>query len=230
MPTQTIIGKAGQRVGSLGVALLVAGMLTATAAGARAQHAEPAPADPHAAPAGQHAPAAAGVPAGDHGEPHGESLWVTLARVANFAILAGVIYWFAREPVATHLATRRAQIRKDLVDAAAMRTTATARLADIEAKLAALPAELDQLRSRGAEELDAERARIRAAAEVERDRLVDQARREITSQTRNALSELRAHAATLAVDVAESRLKATLTPLEQSALVDSYAARMRNVQ
>lgn len=178
------------------------------------------------------------APAGDHGQDaghgaegeHGESILVTLARLANFGILVGVIYWLARKPLADHLAARGAQIRKDLVDAAQTRTTATARLADIEAKLAALPSELENLRRRGTEELEAERARMRAAAEAERDRLVEQARREIAAQTRTARNQLRAHAASLAVDVAEARLRETLTPAEQAALVDQYAAQMRNVQ
>lgn len=186
---------------------------------------------PHAADA-SHDTAGAGhaTGGGEHGESHGESLWVTLARLGNFAILAGVIYWFARQPLAEHLASRRAQIRKDLVGAAEMKTAAAARLADIETKLAALPEELDQLRRRGAEELEAERTRIRAAAESERDRLVSQARREIAMQARNARGVLRAHAATLAVDVAASTLRDTLTPAEQDALVTRYAGQLRNVQ
>jgi F-type H+-transporting ATPase subunit b len=206
-------------------------------------HDTPAPADTHTpppadhaaadhapAPAGDHGAAASHDAAAGHGEPHGESLWVTLARFANFAILVGVIYWLARKPLADHLAARGAQIRKDLVDAAELRTTATARLKDIEAKLAALPGELDQLRKRGAEELESERIRMREAATAERDRLVEQTRREITSQSRAARGQLRAYAATLAVDVAESRLRATLTAAEQASLVDEYAAQMRNVQ
>lgn len=236
-----------------GVALAAALALTADA---QAQHAEPAqapppaaaqtapppstvPQDAHdaAAPAAGHGAAdqhttpadAHGAEAG-HGETHGESLWVTLARVLNFAILAGVLYWLGRAPLAAHLAARRAQIRKDLVDAAEMKQTATARLAEIESKLAALPGELAALRTRSAEELEAERTRMRAAAEAERDRLIEQARREIAAQTRTARAQLRAHAASLAVDVAEARLKSTLTPIEQAALVDDYAAQMRNVQ
>lgn len=199
----------------------------------------PAAADAHAPASGGHAPAQGGhAPAGDHGQAaghgaegeHGESILVTLARLANFGILVGLIYWLARKPLADHLASRGAQIRKDLVDAAQTRTTATARLADIEAKLAALPSELENLRRRGAEELEAERARMRASAEAERDRLVEQARREIAAQTRAARTQLRAHAASLAVDVAEACLRETLTPAEQAALVDQYAAQMRNVQ
>lgn len=190
------------------------------------------PAGEHAAPAGAHAATSqhGEAAAGGHGEAHGESLSVTLARIANFAILAGILFWLGRKPIAEHLATRGAQIRKDLVDAAETRTTATARLADIESKLAALPGELAQMRARSAEELEAERTRIRTTAEAERDRLVEQARREIASQTRTARAELRAHAAALAVDVAEARLRSTLTPAEQSTLVDQYVGQIRNVQ
>lgn len=178
----------------------------------------------HATPDGDHGAA------GAHGESHGESVWVTLARLANFAILAGVLYALGRKPLAAHLAARRAQVRKDLVEAAELKQMATARLAEIEAKLAGLPAELEALRTRGAEELEAERVRVRAAAEVERDRLIEQARKEIETQTRAARAQLRAHAATLAVEVAEARLKSTLTAAEQAALVDNYAAQMRSVQ
>ena len=190
-----------------------------------------APAAGHGAPTGaQGAASQHGAAGGEHGESHGESIWVTLARIGNFVILAGILYWFGRKPVAEHLASRGTQIRKDLVDAAETRATATARLAEIESKLAALPGELEQMRARSAEELEAERTRIRTTAEAERDRLVEQARREIASQTRNARAELRAHAAALAVDVAEARLRSTLTAAEQSTLVDRYTGQIRNVQ
>lgn len=184
-------------------------------------------ADAHAA--DTHAADGHGADAG-HGEAHGESIWVTLSRLANFAILAGVIYLIARKPLASHLESRGTRIRKDLVEAAAMKQTAAERLTEIETRLAALPGELEQMRTRSAEELDAERTRMRAAAEVERDRLVEQARREIATQTRTARAQLSAHAAALAVDVAEARLRATLTPVEQAALVDQYASQMRTIQ
>lgn len=250
MPIKTM-GKLEQaKTGPLVVVAVLAGVLVVGAAGGHAQPAEPAspPAtaatepttaaapeakDDHAAPTGDYAADGAAQHAkasGEHGESHGESIWVTLARIANFAILVGILYWFGRKPIADHLAARGAQIRKDLVDAAEMRSTATARLAEIESKLAALPSELEQMRARSAEELEAERTRIRAAAETERDRLVEQTRREIASQTRNARAQLRAHAAALAVDVADARLRSTLTPAEQSALLDQYGSQMRNVQ
>ncbi len=237
----------------IGATLTVAGLLAAVAPAVQAVQAQPGPAPgvhgharagvsargAHAAPAraqghgvAPHGGAEGGTLAAEagHDQAHGESRWATLARVANFAILAAVLYWFGRGPLVAHLAARRDQIRKDLVDAAEMRQTATARLAEIEHKLQALPGELEQLQLRGAQELEAERTRIRDAAMVERDRLVDQARREIASQTRGATAQLRALAADLAIGVAEARLRDTLTPAEQSTLVDRYASQMGQVQ
>lgn len=249
MPTMTMMGKQGQGLVWAGGVVFATAALVLASPVVRAQHADapkseatsPAATDAHAAPAAGHDAAAAQdthAPTGDHGAAashgaegdHGESPLVTLARFANFAILVGAIYWLARKPLANHLASRGAQIRKDLVDAAQTRADAAERLALIEAKLAALPSELEQLRVRGVAELEAERARIRAVAEAERDRLVAQARREIAAQTRHAREQLRADAASLTVDVAADRLRATLTPAEQAALVDDYAVRMRNVQ
>lgn len=256
MPTMTMMSRQERgRTTRLVMLVLVAGVLVVATPVARARQADtasapkaqaPATADTHtppatdhpATPAPDHGAASGGHDAaashaaapGEHGESHEESVWVTLARVANFAILAGVIYWFARKPLAAHLAERGAQIRKDLVDAAETRRTAAARLHEIETKLAALPQELEHLRRRGTEELEAERTRVRTAAEAERDRLVAQARREIAAQTRAVRARLRERAAALAVEVAEDRLRGTLTPSEQTALVDAYATQMRNVQ
>lgn len=216
----------------VGAVMILAGALALATPSLLAQQPEHAPAaadpaapDAHATDASHGADAAHGADA-----EHGESVLVTLARFANFAILVGVIYWLARKPLAAHLDSRGTQIRKDLVDAAQTKKDAAERLALIESRLASLPQELEQLRVRGVAELEAERTRIRGVAEAERDRLVAQARREIAAQTRHAREQLRADAAALTVDIAADRLRATLTPAEQSALVEDYARRMGNVQ
>ena len=74
----------------------------------------------------------------------------------------------------------------------------------MEAKLKALPRELDELKARGQAEIAAEEARIRELAEAERVRLVEQASREIDQQVRMAQRALVEHAADLSVSVAET--------------------------
>jgi F-type H+-transporting ATPase subunit b len=150
----------------------------------------------------------------------GGGIVAMIAKFLNFAILAGVLVYFLRTPLATYLASRSTQIRQELVTAADMKASASQHLTQIEQKMRALPGELETLKARGAEDVKAERVRITQAATAERDRLLDQTRREIDSRLRIAKRELTAHAAELAVAVARRRIEQSITPDDQSRLVD----------
>lgn len=152
------------------------------------------------------------------------------AKLLNFGILVGLLVYFLRSPITAHLAARSARIRQDLVTASEMRTAASAQLAEIERKMQALPAELEALRRQGAEDVTAEQARIAQAAIAERDRLLEQTRREIEMRLRIARRELTGHAARLAVQVAETRIRGTITPDDQIRLVDRYASQLQEAR
>jgi F-type H+-transporting ATPase subunit b len=174
-------------------------------------------------------PAHAPAEAAGHAEadaPHGESLLAFLARIANFVILAGGLYYLLKSPLGNYLSARSEQIRSDLVHAAQTREEASARLGAIEARLEALPGEIDALKARGKEEIAAEEARIKQAAEAERVRLVDQTRREIERQLQIARRDLTAHAADLAVGVARARLAHEITDEQQARLIDRYVSQV----
>jgi F-type H+-transporting ATPase subunit b len=158
----------------------------------------------------------------------GSAIVEVAARLINFGILAGVLVYFLKTPIATYLASRSAQIRQDLVAAAALRASATQQLAEIERRMNALPAELDALTAQGAEDVKAERARIASASAAERDRLLEQTRREIDMRLRIAKRELVELAAELAVQVARRRIAQTITPDDHLRLVDRYASQLRS--
>ena len=157
----------------------------------------------------------------EHGAEHG-GLSALLWPTANFLILAGALWWFLKQPIGTHLTDRHQSIRKDLVEAANVKAAAAAQLAEIERKLHALPGELEALKRRGAEEIAAEEQRIAALAAAERDRLLEQTRREIDLQVRLAKRALVDHAAELSVQLAGERIQKTITPDDQERLVDRY--------
>ena len=160
------------------------------------------------------------------GAAHGNPIVDMIARLFNFAVLAGTLVYFLRSPLKSYLGDRGRQIRADLVRAAEMRASAAAQAAAIEQKMAALPGELDALRRQGAEEVAAEEARIRQAAEAERARLLEQARREIDAQLKLAERQLVARTADLAVGIAAARVKSTITAADQARLVDQYLGRL----
>jgi len=164
---------------------------------------------------------------GAHGaEAHGSPILDMVARLVNFAVLAGTLVYFLRSPIKSYLGDRGRQIRAALVKADEMRASAAAQAAAIEQKMAALPGELEALRRQGAEEVAAEEARIRQAADAERARLLDQAHREIDAQLKLAERQLVAHTADLAVAVAAARVKSTITADDQARLVDRYLGRL----
>lgn len=170
------------------------------------------------------------APAGEAEAPHGQTLIQSIAKVVNFVILGGVLYYFLKTPIGTYLISRATHIREGLVTASEMRSTAAAQLAEIEKKMQALPAELEALKVQGAEDVKAERARIAQAAATERDRLIAQTHREIDTRLQMARRELTEHAANLAVKIAEERIKRTITPEDQLRLVDRYAAQLREAR
>jgi len=187
------------------------------------------PAEAHDAEEAVHA---AGQEGGEHGEgeAHEESLWLSLTRLLNFLSLVGGLGYLLKTPLANYLLRRGAQISRDLVEAEQLRATAGEQIAQIDRKLELLPAELEALRTRGAEEIAAEEARIQAAAEAERERLVEQTRREIDQQVRVARQALKCEAADLAVGAAAERIRRELTPEGQLRLVNRYADQVREAR
>jgi F-type H+-transporting ATPase subunit b len=171
----------------------------------------------------EHAPAAREAGAA---EAHDPGWWPSIWKTANFILLVGALTYFLRTPLMGYLHGRIGKVREDLVTAAQTRETAERQLAEIDAKLAALPAELEALKRRGAEDLADERARIEQDAQAERQRVLEHTRREIAMRLRVAKRELLELGATLAVNVAAERIKASITPEDQARLVDRYAAQL----
>jgi F-type H+-transporting ATPase subunit b len=201
------------------------------AAAAPAEHASapanaPAEAVPEHAAAAEHvAKAEHGGAEGEHGGgEHGSSIIGMVAKLFNFAILAGTLVYFLRAPLAEYLTGRKAQIRSELVKAADMKTSAATQLAAVDEKLAALPGELDALRQSGAAEVATEEARIRELAGKERERLLTQMNREIELHGKTAERELVRVAADRAVAAAEREIAGSMTPADHARLQDRYVA------
>jgi F-type H+-transporting ATPase subunit b len=158
---------------------------------------------------------------------HGRGIVDVIARLVNFGILAGTLVYLLRSPISTYLSNRRDQIRSDLVNAAESKKAAAAQIEEIDRRMKALPSELDALRAQGTAEIVAEEERIRQAAAAERDRLLEQARRDIDLQVKVAERDLLAHAGKLAVGVATERIKNTITDDDRQRLVDRYVQQLK---
>jgi F-type H+-transporting ATPase subunit b len=173
-------------------------------------------------PAGEHAPEGAAEGQAAEDTEGGGGLMMMLGKIVNSALLVGTLVYFLRAPVTQYLDDRMTQVRQELMSAADMRAAASAELEKIAQRLVALPGDIDALRSRGAQELAAEEARIRQATKMLRERLLGQTRREIDLQAKMAEGELLGHAAEIAVNLAAERIRRHVTDEDQLRLIDAY--------
>jgi F-type H+-transporting ATPase subunit b len=209
------------RACSIAVGLAICALVAWLASGgvvAAAQETAPAPTEAHEGTAHQSGEAPT--------EEHGDGVLAMLARLVNFAILAGSLYYLLKSPMKGYLANRSEQVRGDLASAAEMRRAAAAEIEAIDRKMRALPAELAAIRDQGGRDVEQEEARVAAAAAAERERLLEQARREIDLQVRVAERDLVAYAADLAVGIASDRIRKNITDEDQQALVDRYVRQL----
>ena len=151
----------------------------------------------------------------------------SIAKFINFCLLAAIIIYFGRGSIGEYLRTRSATIRKELVDSKALRAEAEQQLAGVKQRLALLPGELEEMKRRGKDELAAEKVRLAEATAHERQRLLDQTRRDIELQSRLARRDLVQHSVELSIALARTRIETGITPEDQARLIDRYAAGVR---
>jgi F-type H+-transporting ATPase subunit b len=159
---------------------------------------------------------------GGHGAEEYTFMGDWLPRLVNFAIIVGALVYFLRKPVRDMFKNRTAEIAKAMEESRDARERAVAALAEMERK---------------AREMDAETRAMIADAQVrgEKDKqaLIEEGRnivRDIQAQVKigadievqKAKADLAIEASRLAVDLAEGKIKDTLTSQDHERIVKDY--------
>jgi F-type H+-transporting ATPase subunit b len=149
-----------------------------------------------------------------------------LPRLVNFAIIAAVVVYFMRKPVRDFFKNRSAEIAKAMRESQEARERAAAALAEMERKI---------------KELEAETARMVADAkergEKDRQALVDEGRKVaadvqtqvkqgIDIEVQKAKAALAVEAAQLSVDLAEGKIKKTISTQDHERIVKEYITKV----
>jgi F-type H+-transporting ATPase subunit b len=151
-----------------------------------------------------------------------QSYW--LGMVLNFAIIAGVIIWAGRKYLPGLFRDRTGAIQKAMQEAQKASDEARRKLAEIETRLQKLDVEIGMMRNSAEREGAAEEARIQAAAQEDARKIVSSAEQEIAAAAKAARRQLTAHAADLAVALAQKQIHVDV-PTDQ-ALVRDFAAQL----
>jgi len=140
----------------------------------------------------------------------------------NFAIVAGLILWVFGKVLPSVFRRNADTISSAITKATAARTAADAQLREAETKLVNLQKEVAELRAFAQREAAAEAGRILALTASDAQKIAAAAKGEIEAAERAARLALKALAAKLAVDGAESLLAKQLTPKAQENLISSF--------
>ena len=162
------------------------------------------------------------VHAAEEGGAAGAETATEIFKWINFAIVAGAILWVCLKKAPGFFRGRAEAIGSAITKAGSAKAAAEAQLREAEAKLANLQKEVTELRALAERESAAEGERIRAATRSDEQKIAAAAQAEIEAAERAARLELKALAAKLAVDGAESLLVKQLTAKAQGALISNF--------
>jgi F-type H+-transporting ATPase subunit b len=140
----------------------------------------------------------------------------------NFAIVAGLIVWVFGKKLPLVFRARAEAVSSAITSATSAKAAADAQLRDAENRLANLQKEVAGLRVLAEKEAAAEVERLRTATLSDAQKIAAAAKAEIEAAERAARLELKALAANLAVDGAESLLAKQLTPQAQESLISNF--------
>ena len=152
-------------------------------------------------------------------EPGDSMIWW---KWANFAILAVGLGYLIGKNVPPLFRKQSGEIQNALAEAAKIKQDAAAYASSVEARLASLQREIENLREAARADMTAESERIRHETEQHLQRIRQQSVQEVALMTRGAKDGLRKYAAELAIGLAEQRIRARMTPATQETLVNGF--------
>jgi F-type H+-transporting ATPase subunit b len=159
------------------------------------------------------------------GESGGMKAW----EWANFIVLAAGLGYVIGKNAGPAFEARSRKIRQEMVEAGEMKEEADARAAAVERRLANLEAEIAALRAEARQEEQAEVSRYGQQTTAEIAKIQARAGQEIAAAGKAARMELKRHAARLALDLAEAKLRARMTPETEDALLGGFVRNLDEV-
>jgi F-type H+-transporting ATPase subunit b len=141
-----------------------------------------------------------------------------ILKIANMVLFIAVLAWLAGGPVKKAFAERTQAIRAASVEARERREKADRMAGDIQARLAAIEAEVRAIHERAAAEGERQKRELMTAAEAESQKMLAAARNEVENRLKHARTELTEFAGQLASERAEAILREKITEQDQKNL------------
>jgi F-type H+-transporting ATPase subunit b len=143
---------------------------------------------------------------------------------ANFIVLAGLLGYVAAKQGGPFFNARAAEIRKGIDEAEKIKADSDAKVSAINSKLGRLDSEIASLREAAGNERRAAEQRLKEETQREIQRIAAHAGAEIETAGKSERVALQRYAAQLAVELAETKVRARMNPDAEDALVQAFVA------
>ena len=155
--------------------------------------------------------------------------WEIFKQAVNVAILVAILVYFLKKPLSSYLKERSELLRKSIDDAAKARAEAAEKLSAIQARMARLSGEIEELNRRMEGEAGDEAKRLHDLAQAEIARVREQSRFAAEQEVKKAREDLRREAADLSAAAAEEMVKKSVTPDVQERIVRENIDEIKEV-
>jgi len=149
-------------------------------------------------------------------------------QIATFLFAILILWRFLWKPLARFMEKRTRGIEQDIANAKKNREQAEELEAQFKARLAQIDEEARGILRRAAEDGKQLHDRMLADAHEEARRLIENASRQIDTDKRHAIRELRAETVRLAVLIAEKAMKQSVNQEVQERLITEFVAGLKN--
>ena len=148
-------------------------------------------------------------------------------KFLNLAIFTAAAIFVLRKKINEALLARRDAIQQELLSAQTERERALARIAEAEDLLSRVDEHVGAIHKQARNEADAERQRLIEATAREKDKLKQQAQREIETANKLARKGLRRFLATRSVELARESVRSQMRPEDDTLLIKESIGDLR---
>lgn len=149
-----------------------------------------------------------------------------IPRLVNFAILAAGIAFLLFKVLGPIFQGQRKEILEKMEAASRRATEAAAQAREIDQRLSGLEGEVDALRRKAREEMQAESQRIENETQAQLAKIQQGSEQELASAVKAARQELKAYSAQLAVDLARKKIEARMDDAAQAGMVERFSIQL----
>jgi F-type H+-transporting ATPase subunit b len=140
--------------------------------------------------------------------------------IVCFLVTLFVLKRYAFGPIQKTIDERRDRIRQSLTEADRARDEAQKLIEEHRALIRQARQEADEIRTEARQDADAQRARVRDETEADRQRRIEETRRQIEAETRRSLEQIRREVADLTVEATAKVTGRALDEKDQRRLIE----------